>query len=140
MTYSTWAPHAVALVILASAPNPSLAQSAIQASRYYKVVEHGHSVEIDHLGSLDPDCRSRGLTTVNLLVAPSGGEVSTRRESRFPSFVKANVRSQCDARRTPSTVIYYKARPDFAGNDVFDVEIIFPEGVARKIRYAVAVR
>ena len=121
-------------------PQQSFAQSAIAATRYYTVVEHGRSVEVDHLGSLDPDCRSRGVTTVNLLTEPRGGSVSTRVESRFPTFVAANVRSRCDTRRSSSTVIYYRARPDFVGSDSFDVEILFPAGVARKVRYGVAVR
>lgn len=95
---------------------------------------------MDHLFSIDPTCHSLGTSSVNLLVAPNGGTVQTRIERGFPMYPMSNVRSRCSTRRLPATVVYYSARPDFVGSDIFDAEVVFPDGFAQKRRYYVNVR
>lgn len=109
-------------------------------ARDYKVVASGQRVLIDTLASLDPTCRSLGQTEVNLLTAPHGGEVETSLGREYPSYVAANVRSVCDKQRVPATLIFYRASQGFTGPDWFDVEIVFPRGIARRLRYGVNVR
>lgn len=117
-----------------------LGPAQAQVSRDYKVVAAGQRVRVDTLTSLDPNCKSRGTTEVNLLTAPRGGQVETTIGREYASYVAANVRSVCDKQRVPATMIYYRASPDFSGPDSFDAEILFPGGTARRIHYTVQVR
>jgi hypothetical protein len=116
------------------------AQALIATSRYYKVVEHGRSVEIAFYDSLDPDCRSRGPVAVNLLTTPRGGEVMTRPGTSYSNFPATNPRVVCNKRRTASTLVLYRAGNDFTGWDTFDIEAVYPDGNARKYRYLLQVR
>jgi hypothetical protein len=131
---------AVFAAFLSALPFQCSAQ-AITATAFYKVVEHGRRVEMDHLFSIDPTCRSLGITSVSLLSAPRGSSVETSVERRMPMFIpKSNVRARCSTFRLPSTVVYYRARPDFVGPDAFVTESVFPDGYAQTRRYQVNVR
>lgn len=121
-------------------PVPCSAQ-AISATTFYKVVERGRRVEMDHLFSIDPACHSLGTTTVNLLAAARGGSVETSVERRLPMYIDpANIRYRCSTHRLPATVVYYHARPDFVGPDTFVAEVVFPDGFAQRRSYRINVR
>ena len=118
---------------------PATAQVA-QASPYYRVVAAGRTLRVDAYTAMNPDCSSRGPTTVNLLSAPRGGQITVGRAYEYPNYVAANVRSACDRRRVAQTTLDYRASPDFVGQDQFTVELQFPGGIARTVRYFVNVR
>ena len=106
----------------------------------YRVVEHGRSIKVDAYGTYDPDCRTVGRVTINLISAPRGGTVETADGRDYPRFNQSNVRFHCNSRRLPALLLYYRASPDFAGTDTFVVEGIFGDGTARQNRYTVYVR
>lgn len=112
----------------------------LPAKADYKVVAAGQRVKMDTLSSLDPTCRSLGTTEVNLITAPQGGQVETVLGHEYPYYAAANVRSVCDKRRVPVTMIYYRSSPGFSGSDSFDAEVLFPGGTARRVHYTVQVR
>lgn len=126
-------------VILAMTALPAMAQVQ-QVTPNYKVVEHGRSIKVDSFGSFDPDCSPVGQTTINLMMAPQGGQVETAQGRDYPRFGSNNVRFQCDRRRLPEAILYYRAAPNFTGADTFTVEVVFGGGEARQYRYTVYVR
>ena len=111
-----------------------------QRSLDYKVVAAGQRVRMDEIGSLDPTCRSRGTTEVNLITAPQNGQVETSLGHDYPFYAAANIRAACDKRRVPLTMIFCHASPSFSAWDSFVAELVFPGGTARRVRYTVQVR
>lgn len=110
------------------------AQGLVGVSSYYKVVDAGHSVKISSFASLHPDCTSLGRTDVNLVEAPRGGEVATKVGTDYPTYPLTNPRVSCIRHRVPSTLVIYQAAAGYAGPDTFVIEVVFPEGVARRYR------
>jgi hypothetical protein len=131
---------AAAVAVLTLSGSAALAQGAQGITPYYKVVEHGRSTKVDSYFISDPECRSLGRATINLLAAPQGGQVSTENGFGYPTFPSTNPRFKCDSRRMPSTLLYYQAASDFTGTDTFTVEAVYPDGTAHQTRYTVYVR
>ena len=111
-----------------------------QASPFYRLVAAGRTLRVDAFTAMNPDCSSQGPTTVNLVSAPRGGQVTVGRDVDYPNYAALNVRAACDRRRVPQTTIEYRASPGFVGRDQFTVELQFPGGLARTVRYFVNVR
>ena len=124
---------------LAGAAPAALAQ-AVTSSRFYRVVARGQRVKISSIATLDPDCRSQGRVTINLIEAPRGGEVGVSYGSDFVTYVPPNPRAACNSRRVPATLLFYRANADFVGNDTFAIEDVGPNGVAQTARFSITVR
>ena len=133
-----------ALITLAAgamiAGQPSLAQPAQQTTPFYRVVEHGRTLKVGSYGSYDPDCRSIGYSSINLLSAPQGGQVQTAPGRDYPNFATGNIRFRCNRERLPATILYYQASPRFVGTDSFTVEIVSANGHAFQTTWTIYVR
>ena len=136
----------IVATIVAAAALGSLCSTAVEAQAIqriasgYLVVDHGRSIKLGSYSSLDPDCRSMGRTTLNLLTPPQGGQVEIQDGYDFPNFPSNNVRSACNRRRVLATLIFYKAAANFVGPDTFTVESVAPNGFSSQLRYVVNVR
>lgn len=131
-----WLPVA----ILLSAIPSYVAAQAVYETKSYRVVTSGQSAKIATFTPVDQDCRSRGSTTANVLGTPEGGTVEIRAGSAYPSFPTTDVRSHCNHRLVPATLVFYHATTGFFGDDAVVLEIIDPEGRAWRVRYPLSVR
>lgn len=127
------------LAALSAGVAPVLAQTQ-QVTPGYKVVGRGQTIKLGAYGSFDPDCRSLGRPSVNLLSAPQGGRAEIEDGYDYPAFAANNVRFRCDRVRGPEAVLYYHASRDFVGQDSFMIEVVFATGEARQYRWTVYVR
>jgi hypothetical protein len=75
-----------------------------QGQTAVKNVTSGNSLKLSFFNSTNPDCSSRGPSTVRLVRSPEHGRVSFRHSADFPSS-----RSQCHQRRVPGTALYTSA-------------------------------
>jgi hypothetical protein len=73
--------------------------------------------------SIRPDCTSGALPAIRLTAAPAHGTVSVKR-----AMLKATNFKQCLAIDAPAFVAFYRAAPNFAGADQFELEITFASG------------
>ncbi len=73
--------------------------------------------------SIRPDCSSGPLPAIRLATAPAHGTVSVKRAT-----LKATNFKQCLAIDVPAFVAFYRAAPNFAGADQFELEITFASG------------
>lgn len=119
---------------------PGMASAQTTYSRPYIVVARGGLVTVFKSASLNPDCSSLGRSTINLVTAPQGGQVSVGEIRDFLAYIPANPRSACNRRKVATTQLVYRARPDFTGTDRFAAEVITPDGGARTFRFTVQVR
>ena len=70
-----------------------------------------------------PDCTSGALPTIRLASPPSVGKVVVK-----TAKVKATNYKACLALEVPAYVAFYKSPPEFLGDDVLTIEVIFPGG------------
>ena len=65
-----------------------------------------------------PDCTSGPLPTIRLAAPPASGKVVVK-----TAKVKATNYKACLALEVPAYVAYYKAPPEFVGDDVLTIEV-----------------
>ena len=70
-----------------------------------------------------PDCTSGPLPTIRLAAPPASGKVIVK-----TAKVKATNYKACLALEVPAYVAYYKAPPEFVGDDVLTIEVKYPGG------------
>jgi hypothetical protein len=70
-----------------------------------------------------PDCTSGPLPTIRLAAPPASGKVVVK-----TAKVKATNYKACLALEVPAYVAYYKAPPEFVGDDVLTIEVKYAGG------------
>jgi hypothetical protein len=70
-----------------------------------------------------PDCTSGPLPTIRLAAPPASGKVVVK-----TAKVKATNYKACLALEVPAYVAYYKASPEFVGDDVLTIEVKYAGG------------
>ncbi len=132
---------ATVLACLVGLSNPSNLHAQVAVvGPYYRVVESGQPLQIDAFAVMNPDCTVVGEPKINLVDAPWGGEVSIGKERLYPNYPITNARFACDRRRVGHTAIRYRSVAGFVGADQFTIELVLPNGLARKERYFFQVR
>jgi hypothetical protein len=81
-----------------------------------------------------PDCTSGPLPAIKLAMPASHGAVTVKRGT-----LKATNIKQCLATEAPAFVAFYRALPDFRGNDQFVLEITWPDGRKQIQRFRIDV-
>jgi hypothetical protein len=118
----------------------ALAASPAFGKDIEKVVAAGETLKGINYASIKPDCSTGGYPTVRLVTKPSNGEVSISKGDTFPTYPKNNVRSACNSKQLPATMLEYKPKEGFRGKDGFAVTVIFPSGNEQKLTYSITVK
>lgn len=111
-----------------------LSVTGAQSQTAVRNVISGNPLKLSFFNSTNPDCSSRGRSTIRLIRAPEHGRVNFRQTADFPSS-----RSQCHQRRVPGTAFYYQSQRGFAGTDYVEAEVIFPSGNLTRYSYTINV-
>jgi hypothetical protein len=82
---------------------------------------------LDFYLSVNPDCTSRGLSTIRILQQPAHGVVHVVTRDDFPHFPPGNPRFACNVQKLPEVALDYTPAPAFTGPDLIEYEIITPE-------------
>ena len=125
-------PVAITLVLTTAAQ----AQPVGTVTRY---AASGHPLKLTFFSATNPDCSSIGAPTIRLST-PAHGHATVTRTTDFPSFPPTNIRSECNRRRVPGAVVYYVPQRGYIGEDSFQAETIFPNGVLWQRTYNIIVR
>jgi hypothetical protein len=88
----------------------------------------GNSIQIDSYHHIARDCRSLGLARLRVVSPPSGGTLTSRPTTHFPSYGANNAYAACNARRVPSLGVIYTARRGFQGQDTARYELYWTDG------------
>ena len=86
------------------------------------------------------DCTSLGYPTLKVAQAPRHGEVSVEQGTALADFGKEDVRSVCNGKSVPATVIYYTSVDGFIGEDSVAFERIGVRGAYGYHVYTIKVR
>jgi hypothetical protein len=107
------------------------------AQTYNKTMVAGGALALGHYASVNPDCSSKGKTTVRLSSAPAHGSVRLR-EGRGFSFFQSY--QQCNSRRVEGVTVEYRPERGFLGADTVGLDILYPSGNERMTTYYITVK
>jgi hypothetical protein len=119
---------------LSSAPRPAAIDEV------FRVAVADQPLRVAFLYDLNPDCSLIGVPTVRILEPPKSGQVTVEKGAGFTNSPANNLRSKCNADRTDGAVMTYVPNPGYKGMDTVVADIIYPDGFAKKRRYAIEVR
>ncbi len=132
----------VAPLATSSAPAASPASAA---SKLPKPVELLGFVPTDEkrmiafLSSINPDCTSLGPTAYRVLSKPEHGDVTFENTSGYSFFPSGN-REHCNTEKLPGLAVTYQSKPDYVGEDRFEVLFLLPPALARITDFDIIVR
>ena len=94
----------------------------------------GKDIRVGVYVNVQTDCTSGPLPAIRLSTAPAHGRVTVKKAK-----INATNYKQCLALEVPGFVAFYKSQPDFSGNDVFVLEVKFPNGKTQVQRITVTI-
>lgn len=97
-----------------------------------QVAATGRPTVIYKTYSINPDCTASGEIVVRIIEPPEHGRVAVRRARLFPYFREGNSRSVCNRRRVPGVEVVYVSARGYVGPDRVGLDVIFPDGAARR--------
>jgi transglutaminase-like putative cysteine protease len=115
-------------------------QAAQQTLELTRTVASDHSLRLDFLYALNPDCTSLGFATVRVLDQPKHGKITFENGTGFPTFPQDNLRYECNKRRSDGVVLTYEPDSGFTGMDSINIDVIFASGSSRKRHYSIEVK
>jgi hypothetical protein len=104
-----------------------------------RIIPSGTNQRIIFVTWLNPDCTSAGNINVRITNQPEHGKVETMATFDYPHYSKEQIRFKCNQHKVKGVVLNYKAEK-YAGDDAFDVLIMYPDGFAREIHYDISLR
>jgi len=105
-----------------------------------KVVLTGEKIRLTHYQALDPDCTSQGKTTIRILKEPQNGRTEVASVRAFPNYEKDNVRAKCNEQQVDASGLWYVSNVSFKGQDLIELEVIFPRGEYYKGKIKITVK
>jgi hypothetical protein len=120
-----------------AAPAAPVPPKPVEISR---VVAADQDRRLDFLYSINPDCTSIGYATVRIVEQPKHGTITIENSTGFTNFPAANLRAECNKRRSDGVVIIYKPEAGYTGPDSTDFDAIFATGNLSKRHYTIEVR
>jgi hypothetical protein len=100
----------------------------------------GQSLRVAFLYDLNPDCSQIGFATVRIIDKPKHGRMSVEKGTGFSTFPQNNPRYDCNKRRSNGVVISYKPNSGYIGPESITVDVIYPDGGARRRHYSIDVK
>jgi len=105
-----------------------------------KTTTGGATLILTEAMSLNRDCSPQGHIDAKIVAQPDHGAVSIQPGSAFPAYSPADPPYLCNARKSPATIVTYRATPGFTGQDTASIQLFFPDGRAPTILYHIDVR
>jgi hypothetical protein len=104
-----------------------------------RFVPSGTNQRIIFVTWLNPDCTSAGNINIRIINQPEHGKVETTATSDYPHYSKEQIRFKCNQHKVKGMAVNYTA-DKYAGDDAFDILVIYPDGFAWEIHYDISLR
>ena len=106
---------------------------------YTRHTPAGKQRTLENVTFLNPDCTVNEDAEVTITKEPQHGSATINPAEVFPHYAKDNVRSKCNGKKVKGHVLNYKAAVGYVGNDVFEVTLLHPNGMATQYVYNIKV-
>ena len=111
--------------------------SAAEAQSDSRTMASGQVLRLGHFSNVNPDCTSKGTTTVRISNPPAHGVVRMRTELAFSNFA---TQKQCEARKVHGVTVEYLAEHGYLGSDTIGLDVISPSGREQMRTYFITVK
>jgi hypothetical protein len=118
---------------------PTLRLATARLISVHKTTMAGETLLLASPQALAADCSPLGEVRAKVLTPPGNGTIHIAHGMAFSDFVPGDPPFLCNTRRTPATLITYRASPGFSGEDTAVVRIVFPDGRAPTILFHITV-
>ena len=113
--------------------------AGVRKVEYTRQVPAGKQRTLENATVLNPDCTVVEDAEVTITKEPEHGSATIDSAEGFPTYPKDNVRSKCNGKKVKGHVLNYKAAVGYVGNDVFEVTLLHPNGMATQYVYNIKV-
>jgi hypothetical protein len=118
---------------------PTLRLATASLISMHKTTMAGETLLLASPQALAADCSPLGAVGAKVLTPPRDGTLHIADGMAFSNFVPGDPPFLCNTRKTPATLITYRASPGFSGEDTAVVRIVFPDGRAPTIVFHITV-
>src|SRR5262245_38529827 len=113
--------------------------AGVRKAEYMRHVPAGKQRTLETFTFLNPDCTANEDLEVTITKEPEHGSATITSAEGFPHYAKDNVRSKCNDKKVKGKVLNYKPAVGYVGNDVFEVMVLMPNGMAGEYVYNIKV-
>jgi transglutaminase-like putative cysteine protease len=118
-------------ITVGPAPEPrEIRRTAIAAQR----------TRIGFLHEVERDCAPIRFAEIRIVEPPRGGEAEIEPWTDHPGYARDSLRHACNQQPTEGAALLYRSRADHRGGDAVMVELVYPDGRARRLRYVIDIR
>ena len=111
---------------------PPEAQKGFDTQHISKAALAGQEIRLWYAQMLDPDCAATGAMQTDIMEPPKHGQTRISEEPFFGSFPPNNVRSACNAKKSPGKQLFYVAEAGYHGHDKVVFQNSTSDGRIRK--------
>jgi dienelactone hydrolase len=127
-------PYAFNDKVVWAGPRQAVASNGNAITVVAKTVPRNVSTSLGVFYSVNPDCSSKGLSTISIPTKPGHGAAVVAERDTRPSFPQASPFSACNVAPVPAMGVTYTPSGGFAGADSLTIEETSPGGRRRLIR------
>jgi transglutaminase-like putative cysteine protease len=100
----------------------------------------GQRTRVGFLHEVERDCAPVRFTDIRIVEPPRGGEAGIEPWTDHPGYARDSLRHDCNQQPTEGAALLYRSHADHRGSDAVTVELVYPDGRARRLRYIVDIR
>lgn len=115
------------------------AQNYQKTFRFNRSVLAGHTIRLSGFGSLNVDCTSNPVPTIRVIGSPRLGIITVKRGKTYLAYPQSNPRQRCSARKSPASIVYYRASKGAVGTDFVSIEAFFDSGFVYKADFTITI-
>ncbi len=129
-----------ASVSLAACAQTPQSKSVTETTQQFRGALSGAKQQIAQFTFVNPDCVTGGYPTLKVAKPPQHGQITIEEGTAYPEFAKDNVRSACNSKKVPSTLVFYTSEPGYVGSDSVALDRIGVLGAYGYHEYTINVR
>ncbi len=130
----------LASCVVVTDKTPAAPPQPTDAAPQIRGAESGKRQLFASFAAVNPDCTTMGYPILKVVKPPDHGQIWIEQGTVFPNYDKDNVRSVCNGKAAPATVVYYQSDADFTGSDTVAFDRIGVAGAFGHHAYIINVR
>jgi hypothetical protein len=114
--------------------------AGLQKFEFSRFVPSGVKRMLEFAYLSNPDCSIPGTIEARKIQEPEHGTVEFANVEGFANYKPDTKFAKCNDKKVPGVAINYKSSDGYVGPDNFSVIVMYPNGMAREVRFKMIVR
>jgi hypothetical protein len=95
---------------------------------------------VGFLHEVERDCAPIRFTEIRIVEPPRSGDAVIEPWTDHPGYARDSLRHACNQQPTEGAALLYRSRAGHRGADAVTLEMVYPDGRARRLRYVIDIR